>query len=98
MKEEFLPVYKGFIDKYGIQSQHMMCIEEMSELSKAICKLDRVLGTDKEKDALNNLKEEIADVINMVEQLEYYYGENEIEDIRQFKIKRAKELYFDNWS
>ena len=38
-----------------------------------------------------NIKEEIADVLNMVEQLENMFGEEEIEKIRKAKFKRALE-------
>ena len=39
-----------------------------------------------------NIQEEIADVLNMVEQLEVYYGTEEIEDIRKEKIDRTMKL------
>ena len=38
------------------------------------------------------VKEEIADVLNMAEQLEFYYGADEIEKIREEKMKRTLEL------
>ena len=67
-----------------------MCIEEMSELTKELCKFSRCVG-DKEKTevVINNIREEIADVLNMVEQIQVYFGEKEIEDIREFKINRT---------
>ena len=46
MRDEFKPVYKGFIDKYGIRSQRQQSIEEMSELIKELCKFERYAGTD----------------------------------------------------
>lgn len=93
MREDFKDVYKGFVNKYGEKSQRTQAIEEMSELIKELCKLDRFLGTEKEKEVKDNIREEIADVLNMVEQLEYIYGEEEIENIRNFKIERGKNLY-----
>lgn len=88
MREDFKDVYAYFIDELGIASQRRMCIEEMSELTKELCKLDRYEGTDKEKQVIGNIKEELADVLNMVEQLAFYYGVDEIEEIRTRKIDR----------
>ena len=90
MTEEFKRAYQKFIDTWGVEMQSVMAIEEMSELTKALCKHKRsleILG-DKEK-ALNNLKEEIADVLNVTEQLELIYGTDEIEKIRKEKIERT---------
>ena len=90
MTEEFKSAYQKFIDTWGIEMQSVMAIEEMSELTKAICKYKRTLEIigDKEK-ALYNIKEEIADVLNMAEELELVYGTNEIENIRKEKIERT---------
>lgn len=88
MREDFLVHYQFFIDKFGIDSQRLMCIEEMSELTKELCKLDRYKGTNKEEQILDNIREEIADVLNMSEQLEYFYGSERIEQIRKEKIDR----------
>ena len=90
MTEEFKNAYQKFIDTWGVEMQSVMAIEEMSELIKAICKHRRVtdLSGDKEK-ALSNLKEEIADVLNMSEQLELVYGIEDIEKIRKEKIERT---------
>lgn len=88
MREDFFDYYKMFIDKYGMDAQRLMCIEEMSELTKELCKLERFKGTIKEEEINNSIREEIADVLNMAEQLEYFYGEEIIEKIRLEKIKR----------
>ena len=90
MDKEFKKAYQAFLDKWGVEMQSIMAIEEMSELTKALCKIKRVkeLGGDYEK-ALENLREEIADVKNMAEQLELVYGEQEIEEIRKQKIERT---------
>jgi NTP pyrophosphatase (non-canonical NTP hydrolase) len=96
MKEEFVSVYKNYIDKYGVDSQIRMCIEEMSELTKALCKYQRYEGSDKQKTCRENVIEEIADVLNMVEQLEYYFGADEIAKVRKFKIERGVKRDFPN--
>ena len=92
MREDFLEVYDFFIKKYGIESQHIQCIEEMGELIQSLCKLERYKGTSSEQEVVDNIKEELADVLNMVEQLIYYYGIDDVENIRTSKIKRILEI------
>ena len=90
MKEEYRDYYKKFLDEWGQESQIVVAIEEMSELTKELCKYKRneILNKDN-TETVKNIKEEIADVLNMVEQLENMFGEEEIEEIRQFKFDRA---------
>ena len=38
---KYIENYKQFLDAWGYQAQSIMCIEEMSELTKELCKLDR---------------------------------------------------------
>lgn len=56
-------VWKKAIEIYGKEKQLDMLIEEMSELTKEICKLKRG------KDNHNQIVEEMADVYIMLEQL-----------------------------
>ncbi|MBE5735881.1 MAG: hypothetical protein E7356_00780 [Clostridiales bacterium] len=89
MREDFIEAYTAFIEKYGIESQMRMCIEEMSELTKELCKAMRYAGVDGGFSNNDAIKEEIADVMNMVEELAYYYGIDDIEEIREYKIDRS---------
>ena len=50
------------IKKYGVQSQCDMCIEEMSELTKALLKLRRASTQPEMQKCRENIREEIADV------------------------------------
>ena len=81
--------YKTFLNAWGEKAQIMMCVEEMSELTKALCKYLRFKkhGIDDELDY--NIKEEIADVYNMINQLKMIFGEDEIEKIADMKIERT---------
>ena len=65
-----------------------MCIEEMSELIKALCKYKRFKNNLNEE-LIYNLKEEIADVFNTVEQMRMILCEDEIKEISAMKIKRS---------
>lgn len=92
MKQEYKQQYKEFLDSWGFDSQSMLAIEEMSELTKEICKMKRKRSDFKEEDMI----EEIADVLNMVEQLEYFFGEEKVEKVRDEKIKRTQNC-LENW-
>ena len=99
MREDFKQMYKKFLDAWGQESQDRMMIEEMSELTKELCKKIRLEKDDfAERDdaklnkTIANIKEEIADVLNMAEQLEIYYGIEEIEKLREEKMERTMKL------
>ena len=92
MREDYTTYYEKFIEAWGFESQIVVAMEEMSELTKELCKYKRneLLNKDN-SETIKNIKEEIADVLNMVEQLENMFGEEEIEKIRIAKFKRALE-------
>ncbi len=77
------------INTYGEQPQVDMCIEEMSELTKELLKLRRESTQAGFQKRRENIKEEIADVQIMLEQLRMIYGSTEKQE--EFKLKRLKE-------
>lgn len=81
--------YKIFLDKWGYDAQALMCIEEMSELTKALCKYNRYGKEKAPLEIKENVLEEIADVLNCVEQMKIIFGEEEVEKIRDEKIYRT---------
>lgn len=89
------------VDTYGLDAQTDVCIEESSELIKALLKFRRLTIeerlTAKGMKVLENIQEEIADVQIMLWQMEilYSYGcaEGEIEE----KIDRLKERIEAIW-
>ena len=85
--KEIIDTYKQAIDLYGEKAQKLMAIEEMSELTKEICK-DFRGKLDRE-----HLIEEIIDVIITIDQLMMMYeiSGDEIEQMRERKIERLKE-------
>lgn len=93
--KEYCDVICNAIDTYGREAQTDVCIEECSELIKALLKYRRLpleeRLTAKGMKALGNIQEEIADVQIMLWQMEMLYGygcaEGEIEE----KIDRLKE-------
>ena len=79
-------VYVKLIEKYK-DKQLIVAIEELSELQKELCKTLRG-NINKE-----NIVEELANVLIMLDQLKIYFKieDDEIRDIIDQKIKRTKE-------
>lgn len=98
---EELKVLQEAIDHYGEESQLDMAIEEMSELTKAICKYKRAVK-ERERDichstakdvifAKGDIVEEIADVYVMLEQMMMIFNCKErVSAIASEKIRRLK--------
>ena len=74
-------------DYYGLTSQADITIEECGELIQAICKLRR--GWSEER--YNNVREEVADVLIMVQQLRVILGSKYIDKIVEEKLDRQLE-------
>ncbi len=85
--KEIIDTYKQAIETYGVRAQKLMAIEEMSELTKEICKDFRGM-LDRE-----HLIEEIVDVIITIDQLIMMYeiSEEEIVSMCIRKMNRLKE-------
>lgn len=76
----------AIIEHYGLEEQLNRLIEECGELVQAICKWKRYPDTNK----LLALIEELADVKNLIEQVELDsdYIEDGITRIKEYKINR----------
>lgn len=85
--KEIIDTYKQAIETYGEKAQKLMAIEEMSELTKEICK-DFRGKLDRE-----HLIEEMADVTITIDQLMMMYKITfeEIKKVRERKFERLKE-------
>ena len=80
---------KKILAHYGIQNQKKKAIEEMSELIVVMCKTTDVPSCDpKLPQLMDNLIEEIADVMIMMEQLRLFYGQNEVDKMIEYKLNR----------
>ncbi len=97
-KKTYDKAYDKFIEVWGEESQIQMCIEEMSELTKELCKLIRYQKRPKSKENDKDIEEikkhiieETADVLNCTEQVKRIFGEKEVEKIREEKMKRTLE-------
>lgn len=77
-------------DHYGIHSQLIKLVEEMSEVTKEITKLLNATEDKKIIDIYRNtLPEELADLRLVYDQIVYLMGcEEQIEEWRQYKVIR----------
>ena len=97
--------YLKIINHYGINNQQRKLAEEVFELQEAImelqhyeeyaCDFDYQTTLKKQKE---HITEELADVIVILEQFKRYYNipDDEIEKIKEFKVKRQMERIDNN--
>jgi len=79
-------LYRAALDKWGADAQTAMCVQEMSELTKELCKWK--LG----KDNFNEIAEEIADVEIMLEQMKLLHKVSAlVETVKVYKRNRLRE-------
>ncbi len=83
-------VYNDAIDKFGDRAQIIVAVEEMSELTKELCKY-----LNDRQDDTYSIAEEIADVTVMMEQLRIIFECNDdVCEQMDFKIERlSKRIY-----
>lgn len=71
--------------RFGVDHQTIICVEELSELQKELTKILRGKGD------YMHLAEEIADVVITVEQMVQFYGiKNEVKQMKQEKLDRLE--------
>lgn len=91
--EQRVKTYQEAIEHYGNAHQTIKAIEEMSELTKELCKL---LNPDTET-TMERIAEEIADVIITLEQLQIIYCLNRaVRDYMDAKIERLHMMVLEH--
>lgn len=81
-------ILQDAVRTFGEDSQMLMMIEEMSELTQAICKYRRANDDASEKDAWDNIREEMADVQIMLDQMKIMFSD--VQDIDRMKMERLE--------
>lgn len=77
------------IDSYGRVNQVIKTVEELSELSQALCKILTSKFTDDNSEIFENIFEEMADVEIMLEQCKIMFQcDKEVNKWKQKKIER----------
>ena len=98
-KEEFYTeTYKKFLEAFGEESELRMCIEEMSELTKELCKYIRYKNeknanfSEKIEKTKQNIIEECADVLICATQIKHIFGDSQVEKMMDYKIERGRKI------
>lgn len=79
---------------YGVKAQMPVWVEEMSELTKVICKWARKydkLNGDINNQLLEEFKDEITDVTICLDQIKYTIGFMEDELMKRYKYKTDRQ-------
>ena len=82
-------IIENSIERWGIDAQCEMIIEECLELALALQKMKRLRGDKEQK--YNNTIDEIADVKIMIRQAERIFDSELINQRVDFKMNRLKE-------
>ena len=77
------------ITAYGAPAQMDMAVEEMAELTKALCKIKRAQAGCEVTAAIGNVIEEMADVQIMLDQLRIIFHRSP-EEVEEAKLERLK--------
>lgn len=97
-QEREAAILEGAIHKWGNTLQITVAIEELSELQKALCKYQRWAAITEDGEGrvevVAAIKEEIADVFIMLNQLELIFGDCTEEEIA--KLERLERLVRDD--
>jgi len=89
--EERAEVYLEAQERWGIDSQIIISIEEFGELISALAKRNRNLNGSSKEDIIN----EIADAMVMIEHLQLIFGKEECEKRQRYKVARLKSWFKD---
>lgn len=80
------------IDSYGRVNQVIKTVEELSELSQALCKILTSKFTDDNSEIFENIFEEMADVEIMLEQCKMMFKFKCDKDVSEWKHDKVKRL------
>ena len=75
------------ITTYGAPAQMDMAVEEMAELTKALCKIKRAQAGCEVTAAIGNVIEEMADVQIMLDQLRLIFARS-TDEVEEEKLRR----------
>ena len=91
MTSKQLDMIKIIMSNYAYEQQREIFVEECAEAIQAVQKCKRKTHRMEAVAAHENLKEEVADVLIMAEQMRQFIGEKEIDKIIDAKLHRQIE-------
>lgn len=83
-------IYMDTVTKWGGKAQCEMAVEECAELIVALKGYDRGRATEEQ------VQEEVADVIIMMEQMRYLWGSKQVDTIKARKLSRLHGRVYGN--
>ena len=87
-------ILEAALNHYGATAQRRQMIEEMAELTQALCKLERIARIpdhgEAYAEACVHVQEEIADVQIMLNQMQLLFGDCTDWEVRKLKRLAAK--------
>jgi len=81
-------IYYKALKKWGNEAQIRLAVEKCAEFIVSKAKHDRAINGS----STDDIREEITDVIIMMEQMYIIFGEEEISKIKKKKLERLKKL------
>ncbi|MBQ5317475.1 MAG: hypothetical protein J6K17_00075 [Oscillospiraceae bacterium] len=91
MSEELRELLWYIVSNYTFGQQREIFVEKCAEAIQAAQKLKRANGTADYEKAISHLREEVADVLIMAEQMRYFLGEEKVDGIIKSKLERQIE-------
>lgn len=91
MTSKQLDMIKIIMSNYAYEHQREIFVEECAEAIQAVQKCKRKTYRIEALQAFESLKEEVADVLIMAEQMRQYIGKKEIDKIIDAKLHRQIE-------
>lgn len=98
--EKTIELFDKFLSSYGETGEVIICIEEMSELSKELAKYIRYKNYQKSYDSeensgkieeiKNNIIEECADVLICASQIRHIFGEKAVDEMIKIKLEKGE--------
>lgn len=102
MSDKYIQTMLKHARHFGLLNRTIQSIEELSELSQALCKFQRAVNKDKtlrvsQEDINKHIIEEIADVEICLTELKYLLCiVNQVEEVKEQKIERTENLIHEN--
>ena len=88
MTQHQIDKLKIIMDYYGYNNQREIFVEECAEAIQAVQKCKRATKSSESLKAFADLKQEIADVLIMANQMKIFLGSDEIDNIINLKLDR----------
>lgn len=90
MQQKRINLYNKAFSKWGDRAQHDMAVEECAEFVMAMKKLYRAKTEEDKAKRIENIREEVADVMIMMEQMAVLFGLDQVKENKKMKLERLE--------